>query len=330
MKSYKKLLVLSTTLVGLLLTGCGDKKSQAKSKAATSQEAGEQMPDTYPAVEADPDKANLTVKFVDENGTQTSSQTVAKGGKATKPATDPTKEGKTFLGYVDTLNGNQLYDFDQAVTVDVTLKPFFVDAGTHKSVFEAEYCGNLVTDNDGAGMDGATWSGGSNGVQSIQYYTTTAQCEEMGSYASNNAFVHYMYVTYNHLQFDIVSSKAETVTMFWRVSAEYYRNYQKLVVRDSEFKVNVNGVAMPYGEVTFRGIPNPKESGGKYLKFQDFLVSTTVNLQEGNNVIDLLAWNRNSIMGTLSATSPMVDCISFYSTAELTWPTARLENMEEI
>ena len=329
MKGYKKLLILSSTMFGLLLTACGGSNSKATSKAATSAE-GDGMKEVYEPVTPDPEKANLTVTIDYKNGAAPTTQTVANGQKATRPSTEPTQAGKTFLGWMNVTNGHQLYDFDLPVNVDMTLEPFFVDEGKHKSTFEAEYCENLVTDNDGAGMDGSTWSGGSNGVQSIQYYDTEAKCQEFGSYASNNAFVHYMYVTYNHLKFDISAEAAETVTMFWRISAEYYRTAQKLIVRDDEFLVKVNGTNVQYGDVTFRNIPDPKLSGGKYLKFQDYLVSATVQLKAGTNEIDLVAFNRNSIMGTLSATSPMVDCISFYSNTNLTWPNARLDNLEEI
>ena len=81
----------------------------------------------------------VTVTFDSDGGSAVAAQTVASGGKATKPA-DPTCEGWTFLGwFVDptldniyTIEQNEAgevtgyhlntYDFDTAVTADVTLK----------------------------------------------------------------------------------------------------------------------------------------------------------------------------------------------------------------
>ncbi len=61
---------------------------------------------------------SFTVTFDADGGTAVAAQTVASGEKATKP-TAPEKEGYTFAGW---FLGETAYDFETAVTADVTLK----------------------------------------------------------------------------------------------------------------------------------------------------------------------------------------------------------------
>ena len=59
-----------------------------------------------------------TVKFDSDGGSVVESAKVNHGEKVKKPA-DPTKTGYTFKGW---LNGETVYDFEKAVTADITLK----------------------------------------------------------------------------------------------------------------------------------------------------------------------------------------------------------------
>ena len=61
--------------------------------------------------------ASYTVTFNSNGGSAVASQTVASGGKATKP-TNPTRTGYTFAGWL--LNA-KTYNFNSAVTKDITL-----------------------------------------------------------------------------------------------------------------------------------------------------------------------------------------------------------------
>ena len=60
---------------------------------------------------------NNTVTFNTDGGSQVASQSIAKGGKATKPG-NPSKAGYTFASW--TLNG-KAYDFNTVVSQDITL-----------------------------------------------------------------------------------------------------------------------------------------------------------------------------------------------------------------
>lgn len=62
----------------------------------------------------------FTVTFQSNGGSAVASQTVANGGKATEPA-DPTKEDYTFDGWYLPSDLTTPYNFDTAVTGDITL-----------------------------------------------------------------------------------------------------------------------------------------------------------------------------------------------------------------
>ena len=83
----------------------------------------------------DANKTVYTVTF-NSDGTETK-QTVAEGEKASKP-TDPTKTGYTFAGWY---NGETAFDFNTAITANITLTAKFT-AITYKITY--------------AGVDGAT------------------------------------------------------------------------------------------------------------------------------------------------------------------------------
>ena len=49
-------------------------------------------------------------------------------------------------------------------------------------------------------------------------------------------------------------------------------------------------------------------------------MATKVNLNEGENTIELVTNNSEHMSGaTMEATAPMVDCMMLYTSAELTW-----------
>ena len=63
---------------------------------------------------------SYTVTFNTDGGSTVANQTVAAGGKATKP-TDPTKSGNTFAGWFSNAAKTTAYDFNSAVNADTTI-----------------------------------------------------------------------------------------------------------------------------------------------------------------------------------------------------------------
>ena len=64
----------------------------------------------------------LTVTFDTDGGSAVAPQTIEYGGKATRPSTDPTKEGYTFDNWYTTSNYNTVFDFtNTTITTNTTI-----------------------------------------------------------------------------------------------------------------------------------------------------------------------------------------------------------------
>ena len=62
-----------------------------------------------------------TVSFNTDGGSSVSSQTVDHGSKASKPTSDPTKEGYVFVNWYTDTNYNTLFDFNTEITSDTII-----------------------------------------------------------------------------------------------------------------------------------------------------------------------------------------------------------------
>ena len=258
----------------------------------------------------------------------------------TKPADPTAPAGKQFYGWMNILNGGQIWDFDNEhlnkVMSDVTLKPLFIPAGVDPQVFEAEECPDFTLEDWGPkGMPGATYSGGQNGlglvgkdfiVDGKTKYGTSGHYTVGTSEVAG--FAHFLYCKGDTLTWELESSAAaENVTMFMRLSAEYgiadqLTDEVTSWVDDTTFPITVNGTKLQYGKVTLHNII-PMD----FIPFQDYFVSATVSLQAGKNVIQMKVDNKVTLNGTISSSAPVVDCIKLYSSSTLSWPGAMPGNL---
>ena len=229
--------------------------------------------------------------------------------------TDPTRDGFAFIGWVvDKDTQKEYYDFTRLFTANTTLYAKWGEVGSPKAYrFEAEYC-DVIT--KGMGMGGATYSGGQRGKGLIQPDDGT-----MG--ASNGYFVHFLYVTGNNLEYDIMSDAAGTAKIDMRLSAEYKDAFS--INWDgsngaSKYTIKVNGTAIDYGTISFTNIP-PQGEG--YKAFDDFALTASVPLVAGKNTIEMITDNEDLLFGTAQATAPMIDCITVETTQTLTWGNAK-------
>lgn len=300
----------------------------------------------------------VTYKNADDS--EISSNYVDRNSALTAPSAPTAPSGKVFLGWMNTENGGQIWDYENAdlnkVMDNTTLKPVFVDQGVNPQVFEAELCRDITEfaiaddDNDGVQdvddqgnpkwvpMDGATYSGGAKGKQLIQpdfYVNGKSEMGASGEYTTSNgktaaAFVHYMYAQNDTLTWKLVSSAAASnVTLIMRLSAEYgipnEENEVTSWVDQDTFPITVNGTKLQYGKVTLHNIV-PME----FIPFQDYFVSATVSLIEGENTIQMKVDNAVSLNGTIASSAPCVDCIKLYSSSTLTWPDAKMEQVASL
>ena len=297
------------------------------------------------------DLPKYEVKFVDANGAEISKETMEHGSKLTKPATDPTAPaGQKFYGWMNTKNGGQIWDFEaddiNVVMQDVELKPLFIP-DLQAQPFEAELVPAITEDNDGRGMEGATYSGGAKGSQLVNKRDKGHVLKSSGDYWLEDddsvryatpaddpsevfgSFVHFMYKKGDTLTWKLQSdAAAENVVIMMRLSGEYGLDSTEtdevsFSFTDKQFPVKVNGTALDYGKITIHNV-NPMF----WNTFQDYYLSASVNLKAGENIIEMIVDNTDTLNGTIESTAPCVDCIKLFSTSNLTWPEAKLENLE--
>lgn len=336
-------------VASMALTGCGNTPSKS-ARSIISAESTSRLPDSIPeeVYESGPvfDEEDSTgwpthtVTFDYQGAGENVTQSVLYKGKLTKPADPTAPAGKKFYGWMNASDGGRIWNFNRkmlnAVMGDMTLVPCYVDADKEAQTFEAEYCPDIMGE-DGTGMKGSTYSGGQKGLGLIgtDEDNVVGASHKVGAENSNGdylpgAFVHFIYIQGDTLTWKLHSSAAASnVTLFMRLGAEYALGTQlgkgrTYYINDEIFPVKVNGEAIKYGTITFNNVPDV----GKFLPFSDYLVSTTIDLKEGENTIQMVVDNNITIFSTAAATAPMVDCIKLYSSSTLTWPDEVLENMD--
>ena len=242
-----------------------------------------------------------------------------------KPATDPTRAGYKFLDWTTDESGYSLYDFDTQVRNDITLYAAWEAEGetqTKRYVFEAEYAPSAIL------FEGATYSGGATGKACIG-------TDYDGDFkASNGFFVHFMYVRYepernygSRIEFNFDAAAAGTVSILFRLSAEYGQENEDITVTDDMWKAKLNGTQLHYQTLVFKDVP---KQGAGNKEFEDFTLSANVNVQAGANKIEFITDNQVLLQGTAQATAPMLDCLKIKSDTELTWSEANPDQVPEV
>ena len=240
----------------------------------------------------------VTVTFKYNYGTAGDyySQTLNTGRRVSKPA-DPTgNDGYAFTGWYTDAACTTEYDFNAFVTVNTDIYACWKKINS----FEFEYV-------DLTGMNGAGWSASVTGIGLIDEDDT----------ASGGFYVGYMYVTGNTLTFHITAEEAATdCSLVLRLTAEGEEG-SVVSLTDEELLVKVNGTALDYSTLIFDEIPDI--TGGDRRDFTNHLISTSVSLNAGENVIQFVVNNEKSMGGTMSATAPMFDCMYIYTNTEIDW-----------
>jgi uncharacterized repeat protein (TIGR02543 family) len=262
-------------------------------------------------------KYKVTFNYNYEGSADATSIEVESGTRATEPE-DPTREGYVFEAWYTTATCDEgtEFAFTAVVSSDVTLYAKWNEVTTSgdesgeekvytQYTFEAE-CVDF-SDFEGAGLSGgaqlkgailADWYGEAN--------------------ASGQYYVSFLYVNSESttLTFVINSDReVDDATLILRLSGEAINTVS---FTDEEWQVVVNGESIKYGSISINGC---LQSGNDdYVKpFINKRITTTLHLNEGENIIQLKTTNNKVMTGTMYATAPMVDCMYITTDAVLTW-----------
>ena len=283
----------------------------------SSVSASSVTPDSSSSASSNVKKVSVTFNLNYKGAPKASVVPVEKGKTVTAP-TDPTRDGKAFIGWSVDSESTQIYDFTYPVNKDMTLYAAWGETGAEKLkgyTFEAEYCPCIT---DGQGMQGSTYSGGTSGQGLIQEdYDGSAE-------ASNRFWVHFLYNKGDNLIFNIESDKAvSNATIYMRLSAEYRGPME---INATKYPVKLNDEAISYESIFF---PNVPAQGAGWLAFEDYPLGINLSLKQGTNKIEMITDNDEWLYGTALSTAPMVDCLKFSvpEDVNLTWPTAKYSNI---
>ncbi len=298
----KKLFLASVLCVSAILAACNmqpNEKSSSKAKPSKTTSSREVK------------KSKLTYNLNYEGAPEATSVEIEEG-EIVKPIKDPTREGRAFMGWCVDAAGSDFYVFGHELEEDTVIYAKWADAGLKKFVAEAEYCPCITEADDGKGMVGSTYSGGTQGKGLIQKETS-----DMWADASNGHWVHFLYQPGADLIFEIKAEAACNANIYMRLSGEYLT--PEFTVSSPNYKIKLDGTEINYSPVTFTNVPEQ----GVWLPFKDYVLSLNVSLKAGVNKFEFITDNNILMKGTASGLAPMIDCLKFYTDGDLSWPTAK-------
>lgn len=299
----RKLLIAILPL--LLLTGCqGNNNPTVNPDSGKTDNGGNEGDKT-------PTKSEFTVTFdLNYEGAPAATSVTVKKNKTVAEPSEPEREGYLFNGWFMDKAGENAFNFSTKIVMDMTVYASWAEEATGKTyVFEAEYAENIRD------IQGSGYSGSATGTSMILNDFDTAT-QKYASNASNHYYVSFLYVTGISLDFTFTSDKAvNDATFIWRISGEVLSTIN---VNANDNTILVNGDALGYSDITITDIPTM--SSGKVKEFEDYTLTTSLNIKEGTNTVKFVTTNAdNSMGGTMYAVAPMIDCFKITTTANLTW-----------
>ena len=220
---------------------------------------------------------------------------VKENGRAAQPSA-PERENHVFYSWYSDETLTTKFIFSTKITANIDLYAKWGKLNT----FEAEDL--IFTDLSGPGYSGST-SGKSMIISD----------SDGSAKASNGFYVTYLYAKYDSTQYNTTlsfhfdsSAAVSDAKLYLRLSAEY----QDITINGDNYQVLVNNSILSYNDIIFTGAAS-YTTDRKVLPFADFLVSASIGVAQGENVITLRTNNttKQGTGGTMNSTAPMVDCI---------------------
>lgn len=262
----------------------------------------------------DADIVSLTMVY-GYDGASDSVIYVESGSRAS--SVTPVRDGYEFFGWYTDEELTESFSFTTRLTENTTIYAKWGELVT----FEAE--DTYVMD-----MNGPGWSGGSYGKSMIVY--AYADRNGVKPSASNDFYMSFLYAAYDEANYNTTitfvvnsSARVENAVMYMRLAseAEFYLSsdeYKVIVNADENLE---NGTEYAYSEISFTdtGVFD-SDLNSLVCDFDDYLVTTALTLEEGENTISLVVDNDIVVGGTLQAKAPVVDAIKIASAdSELSW-----------
>lgn len=234
----------------------------------------------------------------------------------------PVRHGYYFAGWYKDAEGTEKYDFaNERSTQSITLYAKWLKGYT----FEAEY-----TD-----LEGKPGQGSSDNCAGTDLIQTPKDVlgngEAMGM--SNGGYVGKLYYNGAFLVFDIYSDReVEDATLVLRLTPDLF----DMRFTDETWQVLVNGERLPYGRLSLSGAiaQTDFDAEGNSINgdmnkrpFENYVMTTSLHLREGENEIRLATNNNDDHGGTFNAETPLIDCMYIYTSAELRWAKCYPENI---
>lgn len=257
----------------------------------------------------------VTFTYYMNDGTEKTYYTtqLQKGRKLTKPG-DPVREGYYFAGWYTEAACTTKFEFNATAQDDTELYAYWLKSYT----LEAEYT-------DLNGKNGAGYSGEASGADLIVDDKNGKLGESTGmASASNGYYVASLYQENLSIDFVFESDKeVENAVLELRLSVEYF---DKELTPDI-YAIEVNGEKLSYNKIVLDNAVAEKDVGEKGIRpFENYLITISLHLKKGQNVIKLIATNDIDRGGTMAADAPAIDCIYIHTDATLTW-TDHKENL---
>lgn len=255
------------------------------------------------------------------NGVYSSSK-VLSNESVEAPAANPEREGYDFVGWYTLARGGELVDFSGDVRIDATTGYYahWKHKGVKTDTFQAEYV-QFDPNKEYWG-----YSGSVRGEKCIVPDTGAVGTVMVDNYPTNSVlsggkgyYVSYQYEKGCTLRFEIISSKATTVSLIGSFAIE--GNAVSSIGPTGEYSnlITVNGQSLNYSPISIKN------------EFSEFNLGS-IQLKEGLNVIEIVVNNSSGAMGgTYKAVGFMTDYIRFadYGDAEFTWSPV-YDNLEVV
>lgn len=225
---------------------------------------------------------------------------------------EPVRSGYYFAGWTVGSPDGELWDFGRDfVTGSMDLYAKWLKGYN----FEAEY----------TNLTGKRYHGWSDDGEA-QPENLVAQSDRFDNAdamkISNGALVWCLLYNGASLEFEINSDVAvDDAVLVIRMTPDGF-DYE---LDDTEWQVLVNGERLEYGHLC---MPQGNEWAELEKRpLENYLMTISLNLKAGHNTIRLLTNNNNGHDGTYHAETPLIDCLTIYSSSTLSWEECHPENV---